>query len=108
MNVNLVQKEIVDRYFNHLRQFGYMDSKKVSQVMLAVLLIDTLGDFGSFITEDFKQDIDRIMRNLNCCNCAIPWDNIEATTTKPFHIFIPTGVIEPPLEPVEQPNVYCP
>ena len=84
MNIEHVQKTIIDNYFKQLRNLGYLDIKKTNQILFSLLLLDSVLMFSDYITNDFKHDVDRIMRKLECCSCAISWssENLES----PFYV----------------------
>ena len=84
MTVEAVQKDMLDNYFNLLKAYGYLNHRKVSQVVFAVLLLDTVSMFSEFITSDFKHDVDVIMRRIDCCSCSMSWSN--ANLSEPFYV----------------------
>lgn len=84
MEIQAVQKEIIDNYYTRLKRDGYMSFPKVGQTLFSVLLLDTVSMFGEFITSSFKQDVDRIMRRLDCCGCSLVWSKQNAS--QPFYI----------------------
>lgn len=84
MQVEAVQKNIIDNYFNQLKTFGYLNDKKLFQVLFSVLLLESVIMFGDFLTSDFKRDVDRIMRKLECCNCSISWSSENLSS--PFYV----------------------
>lgn len=84
MNLQTVQKDILDHYFATLQREGYMNMRKVNQVVFSVLLLDAISMFNDYITGEFKHDVDVMMRKLDCCNCSISWNN--ANLSSPFYV----------------------
>lgn len=84
MDISHVQKNILDTYFAKLQRYGYVGSKELKQVVFSVLLLDAVSIFRNYLTSSFKKDIDRIMRRLDCCNCAVSWS--ELIVSNPFYI----------------------
>lgn len=83
-----IQAEICARYFNRLRQTGYMNDKSTLQTLTGVLIMEAVDYFAEFIDQTFMDDVDRIMHNLDCCTCTIQWDNYSKTTKKPWDSYI--------------------
>lgn len=84
MNVEAVQKDIMNNYYTHLKQFGYMSPEKIKQVVFAILLLDAVSTFYEHVTGEFQWDVNRIMHHLDCCSCTITWD--AHTATQPFYV----------------------
>lgn len=76
MKTALVQKTIVDNYFSYLKNAGYLDDKRTEQVLFMTLLLDTFNDFKEFITEEFTEDVQRIINSLGCCNCIMSFNKL--------------------------------
>jgi len=90
-DIAFAQKEIIDRYFIHLSNFGYMPDTTTQQALFAVLLLDAVEYLRDFVTEEFTQDVARILSDLGCCNCAIAWRSPRLMSVRPFYSFNPTG-----------------
>lgn len=84
MKIEAVQKDIIDNYYNRLKSYGYLNVGRTMQTLFSVLLLDTVGMFAEFIDSAYKQDIDKIMRRLDCCGCALVWSKNNAS--QPFYI----------------------
>lgn len=73
-----IQFDTLDTYFSTLAQLGYLDDRRVAQIVTAVLLIDTLDFFKDYVTDDYMRQVEHILRSLKCCNCAIDWDEYKS------------------------------
>ena len=65
--------EALDRYFKHLEQFGYMNIKSTSRLLLLTFLWHFLQDFQEYITEE---DYNIIAKLVNCMYgnmCLLPY-----------------------------------
>lgn len=65
--------EALDRYFKHLEQFGYMNIKSTSQLILLTFLWHILQDFQGYVTEE---DYNAIAKIVNCMYgnlCLLPY-----------------------------------
>lgn len=65
--------EALDRYFKHLEQFGYMNIKSTSQLLLLTFLWHILQDFQGYVTEE---DYNTIAKIVNCMYgnlCLLPY-----------------------------------
>ena len=71
MNTSTAQKAIIDSYFSHLQNVGYLNNKSTSQVLLTILLLDTFNTFKEFITNEYIMDVSVILKKFDCCNCII-------------------------------------
>lgn len=98
MNPTIIQKTIVDNYFTHMQYYGYMDDKRTSQTLFALMLLDTLSFFSDFATDEYYADINRILRALECCVCTVDLGDFTTNVTEPFYQFTPTGVVYDTLE----------
>lgn len=76
MKIEAVQKKILDNYFSYLQNHGYISPWKVQRVAFAVMLLDSINTFSTFIDDSFKHDVDKVMRKLNCCDCQISWNEL--------------------------------
>ena len=85
--IESIQHNILKNYFAYLQLFGYLSPDRVRQIVFSVLLLDCIPFFAELYTGDFVQDINKIMKRLNCCNCLIPYDNFYDIPKHSFYVY---------------------
>lgn len=98
MKPAIIQKTIVDNYFTHMQYYGYMNDNATMQSLFALLLLDSFTTFSEFVTDEFRTDVNKILRSLECCNCTVDLGDFITNVTEPFYQFTPTGVVYDTLE----------
>lgn len=75
-NICNIQLDTLDSYFEYLEFNGYLKDSEVNKIVTAVLLVDTLEYFKDFLTKDFVDNVNRILKELDCCSCFVTFDKL--------------------------------
>lgn len=74
-----IQFDILGNYFEYLTSTGYLNDVRTSQLLVAVLLLDTIDFFADYIDDAYIEKIEKYLRKSKCCNCAIRWEDIATS-----------------------------
>lgn len=77
-----IQHDILGTYFEYLTSTGYLNDTRTSQLLTAVLLLDTISFFADYIDSAYIEKVEKYLRKSKCCNCAIVWDSIAIIPCK--------------------------
>lgn len=75
-NICNIQLNTLDKYFDYISNTGYLKDTEVNKILTSVLLVDALNYFKEFLTKDFVNSVNKILKELNCCSCFVDFDNI--------------------------------
>lgn len=88
--------ESLNRYFKTLSQFGYINDKKLTELITLIFFNQALYEFQGYITEQDYKNMDRILTCFQLTNCLIPYDKyLLAVQESPTYLFdTPTRITE--------------
>lgn len=69
--------KIVDNYFETLGVYGYIKDIQTYQAIAALLLLDTVDSFKEYITKEFIETVNKVLRRLECCNCLVEFNTLK-------------------------------